>query len=235
MQRGINMGTAVLTPPKAKAPGDSAPPPGRGNDGSGGSGGSGRPGRGGRPESSNWSLPPGAYRIAIWMGIISISMLFIALTSAMLVRAEISTEWVHTEIPSILYLNTAVLVLSSLMLELSRRSLRKEAEKKFIGWLYATTALGIAFIAGQLLAWRELAARGIYVTTNPSSSFLYVLTAAHGVHLLGGILALFYLVFRSRRIIRIPQKRIAVDITAIYWHFMDGLWIYILILLKVRL
>jgi len=162
-------------------------------------------------------------------------MLFAALTSAMLVRAEISSEWVHTKIPSILYFNTLVLVLSSLTLELSRRSLSKEAGKRFLGWLYATTALGIAFIAGQFLAWRELAARGIYVTTNPSSSFFYVLTAAHGVHLLAGILALFYLVFRSRQIIRTPQKRIAVEVTAIYWHFMDGLWIYILILLKVKL
>jgi cytochrome c oxidase subunit III len=169
------------------------------------------------------------------MGIISISMLFVALTSAMLVRAEMASEWVHTEIPSLLYFNTLVLVLSSLTLELSRRSLSKEAEKKFFGWLYATTALGITFIAGQFLTWRQLAAHGIYVTTNPSSSFFYVLTAAHGVHLLGGILALFYLIIRSRKIIRTPQKRIAVDVTAIYWHFMDGLWIYILILLKVKL
>lgn len=162
-------------------------------------------------------------------------MLFAALTCAMLVRAEISSAWVHTEVPSILYFNTLVLIVSSLTLELSRRSLRREEETRFLRWLYATTALGIVFIAGQLLAWRELAARGIYVTTNPSSSFFYVLTAAHGVHLLGGILALFYLVWRSRKIIRTPRKRIAVDVTAIYWHFMDGLWIYILVLLIVKL
>ena len=232
------MGSAVLTPPKGKPPEDSTPPPGKGNDGPGGSGGSGGPGgsgRGGRRHPPNWSLPPGAYRIAIWMGIVSISMLFAALTSAMLVRAEIATDWVHGAIPSILYFNTLVLILSSLTLEFSRRSLRKEAEKGFTGWLYATTALGIIFIAGQLLAWRQLAAHGIYVTTNPSSSFFYVLTAAHGVHLLGGVLALFYLVFRSRKIFGTPQKRIAVDVTAIYWHFMDVLWIYILILLKVKL
>lgn len=232
------MGTAVLTPPQTKAPEDSTPPPGRGNGGSGGEGGSGGPGgsgRGGRRQPPNWSLPPGAYRIGIWMGIVSISMLFVALTSAMLVRAEIQSNWVHAEIPSILYFNTLVLVLSSMTLEVSRRSLNRGAEKKFRGYLYATTALGIVFITGQLLAWRELAARGIYVTTNPSSSFFYVLTAAHGVHLIGGILALFYLLFRSGKIIRIPQKRIAVEVTAIYWHFMDGLWIYILILLKLKL
>jgi cytochrome c oxidase subunit III len=232
------MGSAVSRPPKAKPLEDSTPPPGSGNGGTGGSGGSGGPGssgRGGRRQPPNRSLPPGAYRIAIWMGIISISMLFAALTSAMLVRAEIATGWVRTAIPSILYFNTLVLVLSSLTLEFSRRALRKEAEERFTGWLYATMALGIIFIAGQLLAWRELAARGIYVTTNPSSSFIYVLTAAHGVHLLGGILALSYLVLRSRKIFRTPQNRIAMEVTAIYWHFMDGLWIYILILLKVKL
>ncbi len=162
-------------------------------------------------------------------------MLFGALTIAMLVRAENSADWVHGAIPSVLYFNTGILVLSSLTLEFSRRSLRREAEKKFRNWLYCTTGLGMIFIAGQLLAWRQLAARGIYVTSNPSSSFFYVLTAAHGIHLLGGILALIYLVFRSKKIFRTPTKRIAVDVTAIYWHFMDVLWIYILILLKVKL
>jgi len=162
-------------------------------------------------------------------------MLFLALTSAMVVRAEISGDWVRTAIPPILYFNTLVLICSSLTLELSRRALKREDGEKFARWLYLTTALGVTFIVGQLVAWRELAARGIYINTNPSSSFLYLLTAAHGLHLLGGILALLYLVFRTRQIIRNPRKRIAVDVTAIYWHFMDGLWIYLLILLRVKL
>ncbi|HUZ45193.1 MAG TPA: cytochrome c oxidase subunit 3 [Terriglobia bacterium] len=223
------MDSTVVTAPATKRGNGGSPPPGKGNHGPGGS--DGDVGR----QPSNGSLPPGAYRIAIWVGIVSISVLFLALTAAMLVRAESSAEWVHAQIPSILYFNTLVLVLSSLTLELSRRALRMEAGKRFIGWLYATTALGITFIACQFFAWRELAAHGIYVTTNPSSSFFYVLTAAHGIHLLGGILALFYLVLRSRKIIANPSKRIAVQITAIYWHFMDVLWIYILILLKVKL
>ena len=162
-------------------------------------------------------------------------MLFLALTSAMVVRAEISGDWVHTAIPPILYFNTLVLISSSLTLELSRKALRRAAGNKFARWLYLTIALGILFLAGQFVAWRELAARGIYINTNPGSSFFYLLTAAHAVHLLGGILALLYLVFRRRQIIAVPRKRIAVDVTAIYWHFMDGLWIYLLILLMVKL
>jgi len=223
------MGSAILTPTKPGSTGESTPPPGKGNDGHGGGGGSG-----GNRGPSNPPLPLGAYRIGMWVGIVSISMLFLALTSAMVVRAMGSTDWVHTAVPPILYFNTFVLLLSSFTFELSRRSLRKEASKKFVRWLYVTTALGITFVAGQLMAWRELAARGLYIGTNPSASFIYVLTAAHGVHVLGGILALLYLVFRTRKIVLEPRKRIAVDVTALYWHFMDGLWIYLLILLMVK-
>jgi cytochrome c oxidase subunit III len=225
------MGSTVLTPPKASPPGESTPPPrnGRGGGGSGGPGGHGYRG------PSNSPLPLGAYKIGIWVAIISISMLFLALTGAMVARAMRSNGWVHTAVPPILYLNTLVLIASSFTFELSRKALKREASTAFVRWLYLTTALGVTFILGQLVAWRELAARGIYITTNPSSSFLYLLTAAHGVHLLGGILALLYLVFRTRKIILFPRKRIAVEVTAIYWHFMDALWIYLLILLIVKL
>lgn len=226
------MGSAVLTPPRPKEPGHSAPPPGRGDDGRGG--GEGRGGRGG-PGPSNSPLPVGAYRIAIWIAIASIATLFLALTLVMVARAAESRDWVHTAVPRLLYFNTIVLVTSSLTFELSKRALKRESPAQFVRWLYLTVALGVTFIAGQLVAWKELASQGIYITTNPSGAFLYVLTAAHGLHLLGGILALLYVVFRRRKIINIPQRRIAVDITAIYWHFMDGLWIYLLVLLVVKL
>jgi cytochrome c oxidase subunit 3 len=225
------MGSTVLNP--TKPPADAAPPPGRGSGGGGGRGdGSGGTGPRG---PSNSPLPIGAYRIAIWIAILSIAILFLALTVVMVARAEESNNWVHTAIPPLLYFNTAVLATSSITIELSKRALRKEAARQFVRWLYLTTGLGVTFIAGQLVAWRELASQGIYITTNPSSSFLYLLTAAHGLHLLGGILALLYLVFRTQKIILIPRKRIAVDIVAIYWHFMDVLWIYLLILLAVKL
>lgn len=162
-------------------------------------------------------------------------MFFLALTIVMVARAAESRDWVYTAIPHLLYFNTFILITSSATLELSKKALKMEAPARFVHWLYLTTALGITFIVGQLVAWRELASQGIYITTNPSSSFLYLLTAAHGVHLVGGILALLYLVFRRRKIVINPQKRIAVDITAIYWHFMDGLWIYLLVLLAVKL
>jgi cytochrome c oxidase subunit III len=225
------MGTTLVTPAKPDLPGHSGPPPGRGNDGGGGGDSGGRDKRG----PSNPPLPQGAYKIAIWIAIVSIAMLFLALTAVMVARAEESSDWIHTTVPPLLYFNTLVLLASSFTLEISRRALKREAANQFVRWLYVTTGLGIAFIAGQLIAWRELAAQGIYITTNPSSGFLYLLTAAHGLHLLGGILALFYLAFKTQKIISNPRKRIAVDITATYWHFMDGLWIYLLVLLAVKL
>jgi len=169
------------------------------------------------------------------MGLAAIVMLFAAFTSALVVRKGMSTDWVSTALPPVIYLNTFILLFSSLTLEFSRRSLTAGLERSFVSWLYATVILGLAFVAGQLLVWRQLATRGVYLATNPSSSFFYLLTAAHGVHLLGGIVALFYLVLRARCIAAAPKRPVSVDLTAIYWHFMDGLWVYILFLLMVRL
>jgi cytochrome c oxidase subunit 3 len=204
---------------------------GSGHDDHGSHGGSGGHGSGARGRE----LPARVYRTGMWMGLAAIVMLFAAFTSAMVVREGISSDWVSTRLPGIIYLNTILLLGSSLTLELSRRSLAREAAKQFVLWLCLTLGLGLGFVAGQLQAWRELAARGVYLATNPSSSFFYVLTAAHAIHLLGGIAALSYLVLRARRLLLDPRRRTSVEVTAIYWHFMDALWVYILFLLMARL
>ena len=169
------------------------------------------------------------------MALVAIVMLFASFTSALIVRKGGSTDWAAIALPRVLYFNTLILLASSAALEFSRRALGAGRTAQFKLWLYATSILGVAFIAGQLVAWRELAARGVYISTNPSSSFFYLLTAAHGLHLLGGVIALLYLVLRAPQLASGIKKRVAVDVTAIYWHFMDGLWIYLLLLLTVRL
>jgi len=186
-------------------------------------------------EARPWRVPARTYRTGMWLALAGIVMLFAAFTSALVVRKGIGEGWGTTPIPRILGLNTLVLILSSGTLELSRRALTRRFASSFAAWLYGTTALGLLFLAGQLAAWRELAARGFYLATNTSASFLYVLTAAHGVHLAGGILALAYLAIRAPAIAAGRQRRTAVDVAALYWHFMDGLWIYILLLLLTRL
>ena len=95
----------------------------------------------------------------------------------------------------------------------------------------ATTALGVAFLVGQVVAWRDLVQMGFYVGSNPSSSFFYVFTAAHAAHLIGGILALFYVLFRDFRKVNRLSLPVAAEVTSYYWHFMDGLWVFLVILL----
>jgi cytochrome c oxidase subunit 3 len=122
------------------------------------------------------------------------------------------------------------LLASSVTIEVARRHRHQGDVAGFRRWWAFTTALGALFVAGQLLAWRQLAGQGVFLATNPSSSFFYVLTALHALHLTGGILALFYVAFRRWQRSRITQT-IAADLASIYWHFMDGLWLFLLALL----
>jgi cytochrome c oxidase subunit III len=161
------------------------------------------------------------------------TMVFAAFTSAMVVRRGLSDDWVSTPKPPILWVNTAVLLASSIVLDLARRALKKRDRGKFNLWWSVATGLGILFLVGQAWAWRILKDAGIYVASNPSSSFFYVLTASHAFHLLGGVTALIWVDVQALRLRLGPAKRTAIDISAIFWHFLDGLWLYLMILFYV--
>jgi cytochrome c oxidase subunit 3 len=170
----------------------------------------------------------------MWVGLASILMLFTALTSAYIVRAASSNDWKALPMPRILLMSTALIVISSVTLELAKRKLKAEQESSYTTWLLITTVLGLAFLGSQLWAWRQLVGQGVFVSTHPHSSFFYLLTATHGIHLLGGLLALTYLVVRARKLgdERFQAKRFAATgAVALYWHFMDVLWIYLFVLL----
>jgi cytochrome c oxidase subunit III len=193
---------------------------------------------GGGDGFGNWNpmghaTPASACRAGIYAALASISMLFISLTLIFVVRLNVAAGWAHTPLPSILYLNTVLLAVSSGTLERARSALSSDRMRSFRAWLYTTLALGLAFIAGQFTAWHRLAAAGVYLAGNPSGAFFYVITAAHGLHLLGGIIALLYLVTKTREIRWGLKRRTVVDVTSIYWHFMDGLWIYVFAVLLV--
>jgi len=221
----------ILTPPRPATP-ERTDSTGRNGNGFGGNGFGGS---GGGPESHGRSIPAQTYRTGMWMALVAIVMLFAAFTSALVVRKGGASDWTSIALPRILYFNTVILMASSLMLEISKRSLASGLTRRFKNLLYGTALLGVVFIGGQLIAWSELAARGVYLSTTPSSSFFYLLTAAHALHLLGGVIALFYLVTRAPQLAVGLKKPVAVEVTALYWHFMDGLWIYLLLLLTVRL
>jgi cytochrome c oxidase subunit 3 len=158
------------------------------------------------------------------------TMAFAAFTSAFVVRRGISNDWVALPLPRIVWVNTAILVASSVLLELARRSLRGGLRTAFNRYWTAGTALGALFLVGQAAAWWQLNKAGIFVATNPSSSFFYLLTAAHGLHILGGLTALAYVDVQALRLRLGPGKRTAVDVSAVFWHFVDGLWLYLMVL-----
>jgi cytochrome c oxidase subunit 3 len=165
-------------------------------------------------------------------------MTFAALTSALVVRKGGSMDWRHFTLPSILYLNTALLLASSWTLEIARRrvaaymgGLRTQVQHP-ARWLYATLALGLLFVGGQYIAWRQLSAEGLYLATNPASSFFYVLTAAHVLHVFGGLGGLVRVIAKLKHAV---LRRSTLDATSRYWHFMDVLWIYLLLLLWFKL
>jgi cytochrome c oxidase subunit 3 len=178
-----------------------------------------------------WSSPSSAATAGIYVALASVTMLFASLTLTFVLRPSLTRDLAHIPLPRVLYLNTILLALSSGTLELARASLNQGRRRSFETWTTTTLALGVAFVCGQLLAWRELAAAGAYLSRNPSSAFIYLITGAHGVHLIGGLVALGYLVFKAREICWGIRRRTIVDVTRIYWHFMDGLWLYLFSLL----
>ncbi|HKQ99676.1 MAG TPA: cytochrome c oxidase subunit 3 [Pyrinomonadaceae bacterium] len=181
------------------------------------------------------NFSPRKYRIGMWVALAGVLMLFTALTSAYIVRASSSNDWRPLVMPRLLWFSTGLILVSSLTFEVARRTLKSGNVSGYQRWLLLTVLLGLGFLATQLLAWRQLVTQGMYIATNPHSSFFYVLTGAHGLHLLGGILGLDYLLLRSwrrRNEGHAAEKRLAMaNAVALYWHFMDGLWIYLFLLL----
>ena len=185
--------------------------------------------RGRQPRRSH-PPSPRRYYTGIAVGIVSILMFFMALASAFLLRRGTSTNWVPVRFPSVLWINTVVLLASSATLELARWQLSLAKVRAFRKLWAVTTVLGFLFLAGQVLAWRQLVAAGIFMASNPGSSFFYILTGAHAIHLFGGIAALLFVSFRNFERAKVTLST-ASEITSHYWHFMDALWVFLFALL----
>jgi cytochrome c oxidase subunit 3 len=226
------MATTVPEPPKIEERRHPRPPSSSGNGG-------GRtvvPASGDLRAVKDYSPPPSS--TGIWVVLASITMSFAALTSALFVRQGSSFDWRHLDLPRILYLNTLVLLASSITLEVARVQVSafmgglSHAVARPARWLYVTLFLGLLFVAGQYVAWLQLRSQGLFLATNPSSSFFYVLTAMHALHVLGGLGGLVRVIRRFNRSI---LRKSTLDATSRYWHFMDVLWVYLLLLLWMKL
>ncbi|MFZ1918668.1 MAG: cytochrome c oxidase subunit 3 [Terriglobales bacterium] len=206
------------------------------SSGNGGGQGSIPPADGRLPAVKDFAPPPAS--TGIWVLLFSITMTFLAFTSALIVRQGSALDWQHLALPPILYLNTLVLIASSVTLEMGRREVGA-----FMGplaksmahpgrWLHATLGLGLLFVIGQYVAWLQLRAQGLYLATNPNSSFFYLLTAVHAIHVLGGLGGLVRVVVKLNHS---TLKKSTLVATARYWHFMGVLWIYLLLVLWAKI
>ncbi len=194
-------------------------------------------------------------RLGLAVAMTPIIVLFVSFTAVYLARRGFVSldagqtayirAWVPVQLPwGLLLANTIVLVVSSVAIDLARRGITREAAlapirsipgislgtERHFPWLSATAGLGLLFLAGQLLVWKKLSLEGFHITGGTSSSFVYILTAMHGIHLAGGVLALLYANVAAMLHRPVESRRIVVDITSWYWHCMTGLWIYILLL-----
>lgn len=173
-------------------------------------------------------------QLGMWMFLATVVMLFAAFTSAYIVRRSAS-DWAPIELPPILWLNTAVLMFSSIALEGGRFAVRRNNAVAARYALSAAALLGLAFLAGQITAWQELVARGVYVPTSPHSSFFYILTATHGIHVVAALALLTFTVtrignLRANRDRGAPARLIGASAT--FWHFLAAVWLYVLALVS---
>jgi len=169
--------------------------------------------------------------IGVWIFLTTVTMLFAAFTSSYIIR-RVSADWQEIAFPPILWLNTLVLIGSSVSLVLAQRAVQRSSPHNVRKYLALSCLLGIGFLLGQVACWVQLAGQGIFLPTNPHSSFFYILTGLHGLHLFGGLVALVYAAMKSRTddLVRLGH---VVRASALYWHFMAGLWLYVLLVLFV--
>jgi cytochrome c oxidase subunit 3 len=173
--------------------------------------------------------PQRVYATGMTVALCGMLMFFMALVSAYVVRKGFpNSDWRSLNVPRILWLNTVILLTSSVTLEFSRHRRATGDEDSFRHWWGVTTILGVFFLAGQAIAWRQLAVAGVFLATNPSSSFFYVFTGAHALHLLDGIGGLIAITLRDPGRL---TRATSVEVAAGYWHFMDGLWAFLFLLL----
>lgn len=169
-------------------------------------------------------------KFILWLFIVSIVMIFAALTSAYIVR-QAEGNWLEYELPSMLYVSSIVIVLSSVFMHWGIISARRNNFFNLKLALSLTTFLGLAFLYTQWESWKQLVEMNVYFVGNPAGSFLYVLTGVHAFHLISGVIFLIIVLISSLRD-RVHSKNMdLIEMSATYWHFLDGLWIYLFVFL----
>lgn len=169
-------------------------------------------------------------KFALWLFIVTVIMIFAALTSAYIVRQS-DGNWVIFDLPNLFLITTGIILVSSATMHWTYLSVKKDNFESAKLAIVITTILGIAFLVGQYMAWGEMVKNSIYLVGNPSGSFVYVISGLHGLHIIGGIVFLL-IVMVSIFGAKIHSKNLLrIEMCATYWHFLDGLWLYLFVFL----
>lgn len=171
------------------------------------------------------------HKFTLWIALASIVMMFTGFTSAYIIKRNMA-NWITFTLPRIFWYSTAVIIISSITVIISRNYFRQREMKQYRLWLFITLVLGIAFVCMQYIGFRQLWHSGITLTKNVSFSFLYIIVGLHAVHVLGGVIALIIMLFRAYSMRNKNYSIIPVDLMNTYWHFVDLLWIYLLVFLS---
>lgn len=212
-----------------------------GNKNRGGGGGSGGGNNGGSDRNDDFTEEAEPYvsnkfRMAMWFLLLAVMMTFGGLISAYIVVSTNGViEWKPFDLPAQVWVSTALIVASSVAYQIAQTALKAGKQQKAKNWFLATAVFGGMFIASQILAWFELVRRGVYMASNPYAGFFYILTAVHVLHVIGGIIALGYIILHAWQPTAseeelVKRKQISTTV-GWYWHFMDGLWIVLFLLL----
>jgi cytochrome c oxidase subunit III len=191
------------------------------------------PNEGSGPKSPHAAASLGIYRAALLVGTVWILVLFATLTIVLEFTRAHSKHWSPISFPQLLYVDTAILLLSSVTIEFSRLSWRGEVSRRCARLLVATLLFGLAFVGGQIAVWQQLHSRGLHLASGGASFFFYLMTATHALTVLGGIIALLPVMLVVSRLRRGSRRQAPIGIVAQYWHFVCGLWLCVLALLFV--
>jgi cytochrome c oxidase subunit III len=175
-------------------------------------------------------------KFTLWLIIVSIIMMFGAFTSAFLVRRA-EGNWLEFDLPSILLINTAIIALSSVTMQMANNAAAADNIARLRLMLYLTFTLGVVFLIGQWNGWAELVNNNVFFggeTSNPSGSFMYVLTGVHAFHIITGLIYLVFVIMAAMRYKVHSKKMLRIQLCTIYWHFLGGLWLYLYIFLRLN-
>jgi cytochrome c oxidase subunit 3 len=172
-------------------------------------------------------------KFIVWLFIVSIVMLFAALTSAYVVKQS-EGSWLNFSLPGVFWITTAIILISSLTMQMAERAAKKDNLSRLKIFLVLTAVLGLAFLIGQYQSWKQLVGMDVFFVGNPAGSFLYVLTGLHGIHIISGILFILIVIFSTLRLKVHSKRMVKIEMCTSYWHFLGGLWVYLFLFLKMN-